>query len=159
METRKTSGTAENPTHKQTTFRDIQIKVVILLLANISIPCRSPSTQNQSDFDLSRSLKVKSDGVIGLAIYGFLLMVNSNIGPNCSPLRYIRLLNLCDLDFDLKSGWPWIVKFKVTYILSGTRGVCYTYVCQYFISTVIYMSQKGLMQAGGVFRCPSGLSC
>ncbi len=34
------------------------------------------------DFDLSRSLKVKSDSVIGLAIYGFLLMVNSNIGPN-----------------------------------------------------------------------------
>ena len=34
------------------------------------------------DFDLSRSLKVKCDGVIGLPIYGFLLMFNSNIGPN-----------------------------------------------------------------------------
>ncbi len=32
------------------------------------------------------SLKDKSDGVIGLAIYGFLLMVNSNIGPNVAPL-------------------------------------------------------------------------
>ncbi len=28
------------------------------------------------------SLKIKSDDVIGLAIYGFLLMVNNNIGPN-----------------------------------------------------------------------------
>ncbi len=36
--------------------------------------------------DLSGSLKVKSDGVIELAIYGFLLMVNSNIGPNLTPL-------------------------------------------------------------------------
>ncbi len=31
--------------------------------------------------------------------------------------------------------------------------------CQYCITTVIYMSQKGLMQAGGVFRCPRGPSC
>ena len=50
-----------NRAHQQTTVYDIQIKVVILLLANISIPCRSPSTQNLNDldFDLSRSLKVK----------------------------------------------------------------------------------------------------
>ena len=33
------------------------------------------------EFDLSRSLKVKSDSAIGLLIYGFLLMCNSNIGP------------------------------------------------------------------------------
>ncbi len=48
----------------------------------------SPTTQNLSDldFDLSRSLKVKCHGVIGLAIYGFLLMINSNIGPNMAPL-------------------------------------------------------------------------
>ncbi len=61
--------------------------VVILLLANISIPYRYPTTENLTDldFDLSRSLKVKSDGVIRLAIYGFLLMVNSNIGPNLAP--------------------------------------------------------------------------
>ncbi len=31
------------------------------------------------DFDVSRFLKVKYDGLIGLPIYGFLLMVNSNI--------------------------------------------------------------------------------
>ncbi len=34
------------------------------------------------DFDLSRSLKVKSDDAIELPIYGFLLMCNSNIGPS-----------------------------------------------------------------------------
>ncbi len=33
------------------------------------------------------------------------------------------------------------------------------YICQYCITMVIYMSQKGLRQAGGVFRCLSGLSC
>ena len=32
-------------------------------------------------------------------------------------------------------------------------------ICQYFFTTVVYMSQKGLMQAGGAFRCSSGLSC
>ena len=40
------------------------------------------SNLSDLDFDLSRSPKVKSDDVIGLTIYGFLLMVNSNIGPN-----------------------------------------------------------------------------
>ena len=70
--TRKTAGTAEKTARQQTTFCDIQIKVIILLLANISIPYRSPSTQNQSnlDLDLSKSLKVKSDDAIGLAIFG-----------------------------------------------------------------------------------------
>ncbi len=44
--------------------------VVILLLVNISIPYRYPTNENlcDLDFDLSRSLKVKSDGVIRLAI-------------------------------------------------------------------------------------------
>ncbi len=37
--------------------------------------------QNLSDldFDLSRSLKVKFDSAIGLPIYGFLFMFNSNM--------------------------------------------------------------------------------
>ncbi len=43
------------------------------------------------EFDLSRSLKVKSEGAIGLPICGFLLMVNSNIGPNLAPLRDMTL--------------------------------------------------------------------
>ncbi len=46
-------------------------------------------------------VKVKCHGVIGLAIYAFILMVNGNIGPNLAPLHDIRLGNLGDLDFDL----------------------------------------------------------
>ncbi len=53
------------------------------------------------DIDLSMSIKDKSDGVIGLAIYGFLLMVNSNIGPNVAPLWDMTHWNLIDLAFDL----------------------------------------------------------
>ncbi len=41
------------------------------------------------NFDLSRSLKVKCDG-IGLSVYAFLLMFDSNIWPNSAPLRDIR---------------------------------------------------------------------
>ncbi len=52
-------------------------------------------------FDLSRSLKVKCDSVIGLPIYGFLLMFNSNIWPSSAPLRDIRLQSLSDLDCEL----------------------------------------------------------
>ncbi len=47
------------------------------------------------------------------------------------------------------------VKVKVTQILSGRRGVCYTYICQYCITTVIYMSQKWLMQAAGFSAVPA----
>ncbi len=36
------------------------------------------SNLNDLDFDLSRSLKVKCDGIIGLPVYGFLLMFNNN---------------------------------------------------------------------------------
>ncbi len=45
------------------------------------------TTQNVSDldFDLSRSLNVKCDGIIRFPLYGFLLMVNSYIGPNAAP--------------------------------------------------------------------------
>ena len=69
MKTRKTAGTAENPARQQTPFCHIQI-VVILLLANIFIPYRYPTTENLSDldFDLSRSVNVKFDSAIGLAI-------------------------------------------------------------------------------------------
>ncbi len=59
----------ENPARQQTPFCDIQM-VVILLLANISIPYRYPTTENLSDldFDLSRSVNVKFDNAIGLAV-------------------------------------------------------------------------------------------
>ncbi len=51
--------------------------------------------------DLERSLRVKCDSVIGLPIYAFLLMFNSNIWPKSAPLQDIRLRNLSDLEFDL----------------------------------------------------------
>ena len=56
-------------------------------------PLRDIRLWNQSDldFNLSRSLNVKSDGVIGLAIYAFQFTVNSTIGPNLAPLRDIRV--------------------------------------------------------------------
>ncbi len=46
---------------------------------------------NDINSDLSRSLKVKYTGGIGLLMYGFLLMVNSSVWPNLAPLRDIRL--------------------------------------------------------------------
>ncbi len=55
-------------------------------LQNISI-----SNPSDLDFDLSKSLKVKSFDAIGLPIYGFLLMFNTNMGANSAPLRKIRL--------------------------------------------------------------------
>ncbi len=63
----RTLGQQKDIARQQTPFCDIQM-VIILLLANISIPYRYLTTENLSDldFDLSRSLKVKSDGVIRL---------------------------------------------------------------------------------------------
>ncbi len=101
-ETRKTAGTAGKPRRQQIPFRDIQIKVIIThrqiyVYHTDLLPLKS-------DFDLSRSPKVKSD-VIELAKYGFPLMVNSNIGLNSAPLW----------SYDaLKSEWPWLWPFKVT---------------------------------------------
>ena len=39
------------------------------------------------DFDLLRSHKVNCDSVIELPIYGFLVVSNSNVWPNCSFAR------------------------------------------------------------------------
>ncbi len=39
------------------------------------------------DFNLSRSLKVKCDGAIGLPICDLLLVFNCNTWPNYAPLR------------------------------------------------------------------------
>ncbi len=59
--------------------------------------------QNLSDigFDLSKSLKMKSIGAVGLPTYGFLLMLNSSMCYNSALLRDIRLQILSDLEFDL----------------------------------------------------------
>ena len=53
---------------------------------------------NDLAFVLSRSLKVKCDGAIGLSIYGLSLMFN--LWPNLAPLRDIRLRNVNDVEFD-----------------------------------------------------------
>ncbi len=65
LKTRKSSGTAENPALPQILLCDIQID---MLPANVCLPYRSIVTPNLSDldFDLSKSLKVKSDGAVGL---------------------------------------------------------------------------------------------
>ncbi len=44
---------------------------------------------------------MKCQGVIELAIYGFLLMANGNILPNSARVREIRLWKPSDLDVDL----------------------------------------------------------
>ncbi len=71
------------------------------------------------DIDLSRSLRVKFDGSIGLLIYGFLLMFNSSssIRPNLAPLWNGRLQNLSDFEFDL----PKEDRLGVVYISLGRR--------------------------------------
>ncbi len=51
-------------------------------------------------FDLSRLLRIKSDGV-PIFMYAFLLMVNSNVGPNSAALRDMTLWILSDLDYYL----------------------------------------------------------
>ena len=69
-------------------------------------PLQDIRFRNLSDleFDLSRSLKVKYDDVIGLSLYAFLLMFNSNMWPNSAPLQDMRLRNLSDLEFDLSTS-------------------------------------------------------
>ena len=61
--------------------------------------------RNVSDLDLTFQGHPRSNvTAIGLTIYGFLSMFNSNIGSKSSkwaPLRDIRLQNLDDVDFDL----------------------------------------------------------
>ena len=68
-----------------------------------SAPLRDIMLQNLCDLesDISKSLKLKGDNVIGLSLYAFLLMFNRNIRPNSPPLQDIRLRNLSDLEFDL----------------------------------------------------------
>ena len=53
------------------------------------------------EFDLWRSLKFKCDDAIGLSLFAFILMFNSNMWPNSAPLQDIRLRSLSDLKFDL----------------------------------------------------------
>ncbi len=60
--------------------------------------------QNLSDldFDLSRSLKVKCNGAVGLPICDFLLAFNSNTWPHSAPLEDMSLRNLSEIDIDIR---------------------------------------------------------
>ncbi len=81
---------------------------------------RSVTTQYSTDLDLGRSMitKVKSDAAIGLPIYGFLLMFNSNLWPNTVPLRDIRHRNRSDLNwtFQVDSRSNVMVPLDCTYM-------------------------------------------
>ncbi len=73
-------------------------------LGNIFTTYHSSTTQYVNDLDLSdlsMLLNVKSNGTIERPIFGLRLMFNSNIWPNLSLLRDIRLRNFSDLTFDL----------------------------------------------------------
>ncbi len=99
IQTRKTTGTAANPAANKLH------NVTSALISNTSrkyifTEYWSSIIQylNDLDFDLSRSLQVKSIVAIRLPTYGFLLMFNCNIVSKWAPFQDIRVLNLGDLD-------------------------------------------------------------
>ena len=96
-QTRKTAGTAETPPPNKLPYVTIRLCICIMY--------RRPATPEWPWLKLLWSFRVTqgqiSPGAIELAIYAFLLMVNSNILPNLVPLRDIRPQNISDLDFDL----------------------------------------------------------
>ncbi len=83
---------SENSARPQLLLCDIQIKK---LSAHIS---ESPTTEYASDFDLSRSPKLNSDGAIGLPICDFLLVFDNL--AQLGSLQAIRLPNLSGLEYD-----------------------------------------------------------
>ena len=50
------------------------------------------------DFDLSRSLQVKSNAAIWKSIHDFLFNFNGNYGPICKRFQVTALRNMRDLD-------------------------------------------------------------
>ncbi len=110
LETRKTAGTAENPTRQQTTLCDIQINSKYYWQLYLYCTDTQPfKTWVNLNFDPSWSFKVKCDSAIGLLIYGFLLIFNSNICCNSAPYE-IWLRNRSDHEFDISMPlglrWP-----------------------------------------------------
>ncbi len=97
---------------------------------------------------------------------------------NLSTLRFGRLTSrkgcvLCDMFLLTINGKPYIASpisqshltlsdiersVKIIQIFNGRRSVQYTYICQHFIASLIWMSQKSLF-AGGVFCSPRALCC
>ncbi len=103
---------------------------ILGLLRHISLQSLS-----DLDFDLTRSLKVKWDGAVGLPICAyFLLVFNSTTWPNSAPLRDIRLQKLRDLDlFDisrpLKSNVIALLEFPYALLLSFNSNIIMAYLC------------------------------
>ena len=81
----------------------------LLLLGQIKLLITKLNSSVDLDFDRSRSLKVRYDGIIGLPIYVFLVRFSSNIWPNMACLRdtFYRYKAL-------KCQWPWLWRVKVT---------------------------------------------
>ncbi len=82
-------------------------------------PVQDIRLRNLSDleFDLSRSLKVICDDVIGFSKCAFLLMFNSNLWSNSAVLPDIRLRNMSDIEFDLSRSLKAIVSLDSPYML------------------------------------------
>ena len=86
-ETRNTFGTAESPARPQILLCDIEINILTGKYITYSHPV-SFNTQylGDLDFDLSVSLKVKSDGAVSLNKFALQLAFNSNIWPSAAHL-------------------------------------------------------------------------
>ena len=81
-----------------------------------------PQNLGDVEFDLSGSLKVKSNSAVDLPIYGFLLMVNSNMGPNSAHLRDIRLqifCDFCELSRSLKVKYVCAIGHSIWFPIDG----------------------------------------
>ncbi len=113
-----------------------------MLLLNINRkPCMGspmvPSHLTLSDLERSKSRSLRFQSLIFWkgAELGPMLLLTINRKPYMgSPMAPSH--------FNLE--WPWKVKVKVTKILSSSRSVWYTYICLRLITTLIWISQKGL---------------
>ena len=81
------------------------------------------------EFDLSRSLKIKCDGVIRLPVYAFLSMINCSIRPNSVPLQDIRLQNLSVLEFDLSRSLKVKCDDIIGLVIHGFLLICTIITC------------------------------
>ncbi len=81
------------------------------------------------EVDLSSSIKVICDDVIGLPTYAFLLMFNSNLWPNSAPSQDIRLRNLSDLEFDLLRSLKVKCDDDIGLVIHGFLLICTVITC------------------------------
>ncbi len=107
----------------------------------------TPSHLTLNDLQRSKSCSIVFQSLISLkgTDFGHILPITIKRKPYMASSMKSSHFTLSD-SVRLKS--------RSLRILSGRRAVCYTHICRYCITTVIYMSQKGLMQAGGVFPLP-----